>query len=522
MKRLILSLIIIFNLFCGVNHQLAIAKIICPVANFSALPDTAGCHPFTIDFVNLSTDACCYIWDFGDGSPVDTTANPSHTFTNTVTMDDSVYCVTLIAISPDSCTDTITKCIVVHPEVNAVFVSDTAAGCHPLTINFFSVSWGADTCYWDFGDGSPLDDNTPFTTHTFVNNSLITDTVYSVELVCISKYGCSPDTARQDILVHPKPVAGFVVDISEGCHPLTVAFTNLSEGYDSLIYNFDDGGPLLNDTNPTYYFLNSFCPFDTTYTVTLIVSGFSTCSDTAAEDIIVHPKPVADLAVDIDTGCNPLMVTITNLSTCYDSIFWGFGDGSISTDTSGTFTHTYTTTSSDTTNYSLQLIAESIYGCSDTMNKEIIVSTILRTDITNTNVSCNSLNDGAASLTVTGGIPPYSYSWSNGDTTQNITVVPAGTYTITVTDSNDCSVTDSVTITEPSTLSFIPVITEPTCKGLCDGSIILNVSGGTVPYTYYCGFVPCDFNNICTGYHYVLVTDSQGLHNLRQHNNYRT
>ena len=70
-----------------------------------------------------------------------------------------------------------------------------------------------------------------------------------------------------------------------------------------------------------------------------------------------------------------------------------------------------------------------------------------------TNVSCAGANDGAATVSITSGTSPYSYSWSNGDTTQNLSGVGGGSYTLTVTDAANCVSTFSVTINEPTALS---------------------------------------------------------------------
>jgi hypothetical protein len=64
-----------------------------------------------------------------------------------------------------------------------------------------------------------------------------------------------------------------------------------------------------------------------------------------------------------------------------------------------------------------------------------------------TNVSCNGGNNGSATVTASGGTPPYSYSWSNGQTTATATGLSAGIYTVTVTDANGLSYTDQITIT---------------------------------------------------------------------------
>ena len=75
-----------------------------------------------------------------------------------------------------------------------------------------------------------------------------------------------------------------------------------------------------------------------------------------------------------------------------------------------------------------------------------------------------------------------TYLWSNGSTSSSISGLSAGTYSCTVTDVNSCNATASVTITEPSPLSIIESVTDVSCNGLADGSVVLTITGGTAPY----------------------------------------
>ena len=68
-----------------------------------------------------------------------------------------------------------------------------------------------------------------------------------------------------------------------------------------------------------------------------------------------------------------------------------------------------------------------------------------------TNVSCNGGNNGAATTSASGGFIPYTYSWSNGETTAIITGLTAGSYTVNVTDNHGCTASAMVTITQPAT-----------------------------------------------------------------------
>ncbi|MFN4880743.1 MAG: SprB repeat-containing protein, partial [Bacteroidota bacterium] len=98
--------------------------------------------------------------------------------------------------------------------------------------------------------------------------------------------------------------------------------------------------------------------------------------------------------------------------------------------------------------YVLQVI-ETNLGCPGlpvTLNIEITEITL--TEGTSP-VNCNGGTDGSADITVNGGVSPYSYIWSNGTTTEDLTGLAAGSYTVTVTDANQCTATISVLVTEP-------------------------------------------------------------------------
>ena len=100
-------------------------------------------------------------------------------------------------------------------------------------------------------------------------------------------------------------------------------------------------------------------------------------------------------------------------------------------------------------------------------------------------VSCHGSSDGSIDLTVSGGTPDYSYSWSNGANTQDISNVAGGSYTVTVTDQNSCSKDTSLTIDEPVNLTFNADVTHITgCYGDSTGAINLNVEGGVLPIEY--------------------------------------
>ncbi len=130
-----------------------------------------------------------------------------------------------------------------------------------------------------------------------------------------------------------------------------------------------------------------------------------------------------------------------------------------------------------------------------------------------TDVSCNGGNDGGISLSVSGGTSPYSYSWSNGDTTQNISNQSSGSFTITVTDANGCTTAATDTIGEPSQFFIFSSSTTPvSCFGGSDGTATLNLAGGILPYTYLWsnGATTKDLTNVPAGTYSVTATDNNG------------
>lgn len=119
-------------------------------------------------------------------------------------------------------------------------------------------------------------------------------------------------------------------------------------------------------------------------------------------------------------------------------------------------------------------------------------------------------SDGSVDLTVTGGTSPYTYLWSNGATTENISGLIVGCYTVTVTDSNDCTATEEYCINPPCTISATTVGTNPSVAGGSDGSIDLTVTGGTLPFTYLWsnGETTEDIFNLSQGCYTVTVIDA--------------
>ncbi len=127
-----------------------------------------------------------------------------------------------------------------------------------------------------------------------------------------------------------------------------------------------------------------------------------------------------------------------------------------------------------------------------------------------TNPSCNGGNNGAIDLSATGGNPGYSYLWSNGATTQDVTALTAGTYVVTVTDQTPCSTATSIVVTEPTLLTSILLPTDASCNGFADGGVTNNIAGGIAGYTciWSTGSTAQNITGLTAGSYSVTVSDA--------------
>ncbi|MBL4656993.1 MAG: T9SS type A sorting domain-containing protein, partial [Flavobacteriales bacterium] len=148
----------------------------------------------------------------------------------------------------------------------------------------------------------------------------------------------------------------------------------------------------------------------------------------------------------------------------------------------------------------------------DTAFVTITEPTMITVSATSSDVSSCGLSDGSISLTVTGGVAPMTYLWSNGTTAQNAVGLPAGTYSVSVIDSAGCSGNASGVVNEPPSMTLSDVMTQVSCAGGSDGNVDLTVAGGTAPYAFLWsdGTTTEDLSNAIEGTYTVMVTDANG------------
>lgn len=127
-------------------------------------------------------------------------------------------------------------------------------------------------------------------------------------------------------------------------------------------------------------------------------------------------------------------------------------------------------------------------------------------------VSCYGQSNGSIDVTPSGGNGSYSYNWSNGETSSLISGLSGGSFTVTITDANNCSKTENYTIDVPDSLEISNSKSNVSCFGGSDGSISLSTTGGTTSYTYDWsnGDTIALISGLTNGSYSVTVTDGNG------------
>ncbi|MDG1260364.1 MAG: PKD domain-containing protein [Flavobacteriales bacterium] len=325
----------------------------------SMFPDIdEGCSPLDVSFTNTTAGAINYQWNFGDGSGSNE-ENPTHTFTN-YTETDTVYTVVMTAFTDFGCSAPDTVYVTVFPGAQAMFTDNTnPPGCAPFDAVFINTSIGADSYFWDMGDGFTTTDVDP--THTYVNETGFVQT-FDVSLIAYKDNGCN-DTTATNVIVYPTPDYNFSVIPDSACSPLVVTMPFI-QGINVFDWDFGDGSPNSTFPTPTHIYEN-FTTNQLEYTITLIGTSAFGCIDTAYADINVDPQPIAQFSTTTNSGCSPLEVSFQNTSIQADSYTWIYQPGDTSYTADAVHQFTFTNTTNQTIVYDVELIAISDDGCVD-------------------------------------------------------------------------------------------------------------------------------------------------------------
>jgi hypothetical protein len=285
----------------------------------------------------------------------------------------------------------------------------------------------------------------------------------------------------------------------------TIVFSQGASPTPGSIYTGTASCPSANPT-VTYSWSNGATTEDITnltagtYTVTIIETGGCTVFNTF---VVNNVSTYSVTETVIDDNCNASVgaidLTLSGGSSPY-SFVWS--NGATTEDITGLSSGIYTVTISDAT------------GCLviDTFN--VNSSATYTTSSIITNDSC-SLGTGAVDINITGGSTPFTFSWSNGATTEDIAGLSSGSYIVTITDAVGCMVVDTFVINNSSIFTSTASITVDSCS-LNNGAIDLILTGGTAPFTFVWsnGATTEDISNLSTGTYNVSITDATGCSDI--------
>lgn len=378
----------------------------------------------TYSFTNGSGLSSTSIWDYGDGSPLDTAFNPTHTY---ATPGTYTVCSTIYAPCD---TDTVCTTVIICP---APALADYTYSTTYPTVSFTDASSNAVTYSWDFGDGITSTQASP--SHTYAGLGLynvcltVTDTCGGVNTKCMPISVCPsliPVSLGNDVIA---------------CGAATIVLPGFST------YNWSTGATTasIQVTSSGDY--------------SVIATNSAGCSGTDTVNITINPLPTVSLGNNITQCGGPVALTAAGNGISYQ---WN------------TFATTQSISVTTTGIYSVT-VTDGL-GCT---NQASVSVSILTPPVANLG---NDLNicQGFVSISASGG---SSYSWSTGDTTSFILVNSGGTYWVEVTAANGCSASDTINIVmNAPSVTYVELQTQ-----VCLNSAPITLTPGTPAGGFYTG-----------------------------------
>ena len=302
------------------------------------------CAGEEIHFINLSSGASSYLWDFGTSST--SIPNPIHVFDS-----PGIIEITLEG-SNSNCASSVLHSIEIFEIPSTDFSFQNS--CPGVEISFENnsqISSGLLQYDWHFGDGSQSSNVEP--SHSYANSG-----EYPVSLIAISSQGCS-NVKEQAITIYNDPVIDF--EVNDICQDDTSVFLNNSEAGLNYLWDFDDGNT--SDHKSPGHFYES----PGHYKITLSVENSEGCSNQLSRYLNVFQRPLANFS-NSSLSCIGEPIQFENNSIPADIDFtWDFGDSFKSKEVSPD--HTFI----DQGIYNVSLISTNSYGCQDTLKQQVEV-----------------------------------------------------------------------------------------------------------------------------------------------------
>lgn len=438
----------------------------------AAYTSTSVCNGLNTQFTESSSSASgtivTWVWNFGDGTPVNTIAEPQHTYLYAGTYD-----ATLMVYDNFGCGDTLVQPVTVHYLPVAGFSStevcmgvstqytSTSTVNNSSTLSFYS---------WDFGDGGTSLLQNPSHNYSAAGT-------FPISLIVTTNNGCA-DTTAGSVIVHPLPDAAF--SASNVCDGSFVIFNNQSavaapDVLQTALWKFGDGVTVSNN-NASYLYTTPGA-----YDAKLVVSTSFGCSDSLTRTIVVNPKPVVNFSASDTTGCAPLCISFQNSSAVSSGNMvqssWDFGDATPVTVSQDVF-HCYENSSpTEIAVFTASLTVVSDSGCITSLSKPNYI-TVYPNPISSFSVSpaITTILDPVITLeNLSVGGDVYYWAWEDTSSTDflagPLTYKDTGTYQVMLitTTQYNCKDTSYQTIlVEPDFAFYVPNAFTPNDDGIND------------------------------------------------------
>lgn len=448
--------------FCGGVDTLQIPVSILSTPDISIDADQSICFGDSINLsLSISNDVVGIDWDFGDGN-TSNLQNPVHYY-----QAPGTYTITANASSLESCMLDASVTVTVEELLAVSFAFEDSICANESTILSTTTSGNNYSCLWSIDGGIAYSECNPMV--DFDDSG-----IYNISLVLTDNITGCQNKRDSFVFVRPTPIAGFDANLPDECEPNVYRFFNKSENANIAFWDFGDGTVSTQLDSISHVFEE-----EGIFEVILLSSFDGICFDTVSQIIEIPELLSSAINLADPNGCEPFTPIIQNQSTGVNLTYqWSASNGvnGFEEDFNPVF---FTESASEVID--IQLVAiDVLSGCADTSTVEVTVFDTPELTLLPTHTSCNGGSDGTILTTISGGTPNYQYDWSvPGDMNMQVNL-PADIYSLTLTDSNNCSVVASTTITEPSPILIqLDNIQNATCAGLEDGSIEVQASGGT-------------------------------------------
>ncbi|RYF76512.1 MAG: hypothetical protein EOO39_05490, partial [Cytophagaceae bacterium] len=394
---------------------------------------------------------------------------------------------TVTVTDANGCTSAQNFTITAPPAIALTAASQTNISCFGGSNGTASVNaatGGAGSFTYNWTPGNPIGDGTTSVTGLTAGAWTVTAT---------DANGCSQ--VQSFTITQPSALNGSTVVTNIACFGSNTGAINLTPSGGTPPYTFNWGGGVITEDRTGLAAGTYSVTITDANSCTRVVSGITVTQPTAV---------VSGTTVVTNVSCNGGSNGAINLTPTGGTgpYTFNWGGGVTTEDRTGRAAGTYSVTITD------------VNGCTGTVSATVTQPTaVVSGTMVVTNVACFGGSTGAINLTPTGGVGPYTFNWGGGVTTEDRTVLTAGTYSVTITDNNGCTGTVIATLTQPTTpVSGTTVVTNVSCNSGSNGAINLTPTGGTGPYTFNWGggVTTEDRTGRVAGTYTVIITDANG------------